>query len=819
MGCCLKKKKVFNTMVNEINKNVENIIKSPFLNNLNNECITNKYIKVIEKSPNEFFYNTSKEVLKTIPESIFTKLSKSCIDNLSLQTLLLLDNLDILKFFPKNFLNHISQENLCKLPEEFLLKYLKNSSEDLLIKIIKLIKFSDENLKQILNILNFSSMDQEKLFNLLKIPYVLEKLNLIGLKNYFALEQYFPLLDIEILERLKNCPFKVNFNRAYSSIENSSLCDDDILSSTITKSINELSEEDIVNKIKKYIFDENSKDLHYFYMENFYNERNKKIIDDYFSKVIKNGKNDLYSTNEKLIVLIVLARTNEKYYPEMVNMIKIYNEKGTERCNLDGLWTKIEMFSKIVREAPLDLDFKEMICEENNKNMEALIYMAYNGVDKNSIEPKLLEKQSEIIGDYLDVKKEKYGIDISILIERIEKHINKENNENKENKEAEIMSYVNSYFDKNEILFFYQYLKFLSIHPDLETYISSFANPIFKNIRNIVISYKAFSIICPFLGFTSTLLLGGALLSYNAKNIINDSFKKKFFSNEEYRKLYHYEIKLKEDTRFTIFIRKVKELYRYYGWPIIKKVFSYFDKYILKLEEKEKIGFERTNTDILKKSIELKRKSFENYISMKANNLHDDLYKIIEHMKNKLQKERNSNLSDNIIKINSLKKKIVENIYDKKKENLCIKYPEIKDDTFVEKSRKSFNGIWRCFWNVSSFGYLCNGKEKMYFSDLMDLFKKIECKKKRDLELDILEEEKKSNLANIVYEEVKILSFLSENDKKIFIAFDKMKKNEEKKLKYLKDMFFGHEHYSKDNIKKRFNEDSNENEETDDEEL
>jgi hypothetical protein len=31
----------------------------------------------------------------------------------------------------------------------------------------------------------------------------------------------------------------------------------------------------------------------------------------------------------------------------------------------------------------------------------------------------------------------------------------------------------------------------------------------------------------------------------------------------------------------------------------------------------------------------------------------------------------------------------------------------------------------------------------MNFSDLMDLFKRIECKKKRDLELDILEEEKK----------------------------------------------------------------------------
>lgn len=71
----------------------------------------------------------------------------------------------------------------------------------------------------------------------------------------------------------------------------------------------------------------------------------------------------------------------------------------------------------------------------------------------------------------------------------------------------------------------------------------------------------------------------------------------------------------------------------------------------------------------------------------------------------------------------------------------------------------------------------------------------------------------------IEYEEVKNLSYLSENDKKIFIAFDKMIKNEEEKLKCLKNVFLGPENYSKDNVKKRFNEDLNENEETDDEEL
>ena len=55
--------------------------------------------------------------------------------------------------------------------------------------------------------------------------------------------------------------------------------------------------------------------------------------------------------------------------------------------------------------------------------------------------------------------------------------------------------------------------------------------------------------------------------------------------------------------------------------------------------------------------------------------------------------------------------------------------------------------------------------------------------------------------------------------KKIFIAFDKMIKHEEEKLKCLKNVFLGPENYSKDNVKKRFNEDLNENEETDDEEL
>ena len=143
MGCC-EKRKVFNEISECIqNINLKNI--NPFKQNINLQSesinIANKYINLMEKFPNEFFCDKNKDELKKIPKICFKRLSQSCIGNLSPQTLLLLDNSDILDFFPKNFFNYIKNENFIRLPPEFFkLKYLTNASEDLLIKIIKSIK-------------------------------------------------------------------------------------------------------------------------------------------------------------------------------------------------------------------------------------------------------------------------------------------------------------------------------------------------------------------------------------------------------------------------------------------------------------------------------------------------------------------------------------------------------------------------------------------------------------------------------------------------------------------------------------------------------
>ena len=133
-------------------------------------------------------------------------------------------------------------------------------------------------------------------------------------------------------------------------------------------------------------------------------------------------------------------------------------------------------------------------------------------------------------------------------------------------------------------------MKFISVQPKLDDYISSFTNPIFKNLRNIALSIAAYNI-CPFFGFFSKLFIGGALFSYNTNNIINDKFKKDFFSDEQKRKLYHNLLKLKEDTTLILCIRKIKELFRYFSWPFKNIIFPLGKKYILK-EEKEKVGFE-----------------------------------------------------------------------------------------------------------------------------------------------------------------------------------------------------------------------------------
>ena len=103
----------------------------------------------------------------------------------------------------------------------------------------------------------------------------------------------------------------------------------------------------------------------------------------------------------------------------------------------------------------------------------------------------------------------------------------------------------------------------------------------------------------------------------------------------------------------------------------------------------------------------------------------------------------------------------------------------------------AFKGVYRSFFNVISFGKFCNGKEKN-ISDIIKYIKKYKIKKKFDIEIFKLEEEKKINLFKIEYEEVKHLSYLSEYDKKIFISFNKIKKQEEEELKYLKNILINY---------------------------
>ena len=60
-----------------------------------------------------------------------------------------------------------------------------------------------------------------------------------------------------------------------------------------------------------------------------------------------------------------------------------------ELSSPDELMTRINKFSEIINERAFNLDFLEIIAEENLKNIEFVINKFYNGSDKNSAPPEL----------------------------------------------------------------------------------------------------------------------------------------------------------------------------------------------------------------------------------------------------------------------------------------------------------------------------------------------------------------------------------------------------------------------------------------------
>ena len=144
-----------------------------------------------------------------------------------------------------------------------------------------------------------------------------------------------------------------------------------------------------------------------------------------------------------------------------------------------------------------------------------------------------------------------------------------------------------------EKLYYDLLLQLVLESPDSESWIKSYTTPIFKFMRNILLTIGGFKLAS--LTGSKTLLalsasIGGAMIFKDVKNEIIKSY---FSLDEKGRKLYHLNCKNSPKRRISILTRKIKEKYKKYIKPVEKFIINIFDKKIFHLKERPKIGLEK----------------------------------------------------------------------------------------------------------------------------------------------------------------------------------------------------------------------------------
>ena len=95
-------------------------------------------------------------------------------------------------------------------------------------------------------------------------------------------------------------------------------------------------------------------------------------------------------------------------------------------------YQKIIFFSEIINEGCFNIDFLEILAEENLKNITYLINTFFTGTDKTAIPESLRYLHVKIIKDYMDIIKIKHNIDENKIIDELTKITQEKDNDNLE---------------------------------------------------------------------------------------------------------------------------------------------------------------------------------------------------------------------------------------------------------------------------------------------------------------------------------------------------------------------------------------------------
>ena len=537
----------------------------------------------------------------------------------------------------------------------------------------------------------------------------------------------------------------------------------------------------IFDTIVNYLNQENYADLRNYCYNCSKDPVNKEIMINTLETLYNEGKNNVYAKIDKLEILKILTFLNKKncmnYYQKMIDLIKDIN--NVKSLTMDEYFTRINKFSEIIKERLFNINFLEKLGEENLRHIRAFIDIYYKGQEKDAVHNYLKEKYVDIINDYNKVICEKYNINKEKILKKLK------NLDENDDMEDQINHLIQS-LDEHEQLYYDLLVQSILEAPSSESAIKSWTIPIVKIIKKALGTFIGTAIT----SFTGSKILMGLTASVGTVSIISDIsdiyLKSHYFSeNGEFRKLYHINQRNSYDKRWNIMKRNIKEGYHKMINPIKNCYYHIIDKKFLKIKEK-KIGFQRDEemVNIEEDANKFVTKFIALFISdfdkKKELNFYNKVMKMKEQFRSK--KKRDKKFRE-IIETSEEREKEVMNIIRNDTEALEQKYPQYKENTFIQKKVNSLKKFGLKVKTIFKTVFYDESKKKKTNSQIRLEIINDHNYKEYLKELDSIQKTKKDLLSQILIDEVYSMCKLNKYDKELFQKIQHIKDEEKENLK------------------------------------
>ena len=792
-------------MQTEIKDSISQTIKSIDASNIS-KYDDNVLIQMINKTTYLFFDLINRDALKLIKKEVFAHLNRDCFNSLKKENLNLLAENDKVQYFSDNFLNHIRDNVLKNLSSKFFEKIKPEQIKMSIPHVIKILMNSNQfkylenhTLKELCSKISFSDYGEEKIVQLIDILYNRGKLSYITGENYISLEKLLDsnkmekyldkLKDVQYLDNKKKLDNFFLKNRTESVLE-----EDDI---KIDEDEIDVKNEEIKNRIDDYLSIDNYNKLKVYCEKCCKDPNNKQTMLNYLYSILKCSKNNIYELQDEFEIRRILIllnkgkeekeekKENKEHFKRLKQILK--DMQNIELTGPDEFITKLNLYSQIINEESFDINFLEILAEENLKNIKSLLSQFYSGTDKDAVPNKLRLKHVDIINDYIKVIKDKYNIKDNKIYKKLEKI---QNEKDEEEMKTQLLLFENS-LDKYEKLYYDLMIQSMLEQPTKESWVESYATPLFKVIRNFAMTLcgiKLASLTGSTILTSLTATVGGAAILKN----IHEEYVKSYFSLKEGdRRTYHINVKNTPKSGFFILKAKLKEKSKKYFNPVKKFFTSLFRKGLLKLKDTPKIGFEKNyiSTNIEEEYNYFRNKEKEKSIENKENALELKKKLILIKINKKFINNSRTGKPKEITKFFEIKKKLVEKLIEKRENKLKEKYPEFTDDSYFSKIKKIGHnaisyvfGAFKSLTNVMTFGVANHFMSKKNNIELrLEMLKNSKYKQFKE-ELEKIENDKETWYYEMLNEDIKYQSKLSSGDYKIFKKFDNKIKMEKKEI-------------------------------------